>query len=197
MVRSDDTQTKDGLNDEVAQAVGDDPTATSGTATLEADEPLEPSETDVLRGELERAQAETADFRDRFLRARADLENYRRRAAQDVLRARDTGLESAVLPLLAVYDDLSRALGVGADDPAQLIPGIQAVRDGLQRNLGTLGFTEIGVRGEPFNPDLHEALTAVPAQGEEVADTVAQVVQTGFVKGDRLVRPARVIVFQS
>ena len=49
-----------------------------------------------MRAELEQSQAETADFRDRFLRARADLENYRRRAAGDVIRARDAGLDSAV-----------------------------------------------------------------------------------------------------
>ncbi len=177
-------------------AVGDDPTAIPKTIEVTPDDINESGEVEVLRGELERAHAETADFKDRFLRARADLENYRRRAAQDVLRARDTGLEGAIAPLLDVYDDLSRALSIATDDPAQLVPGIQAVRDGLKRNLDALGFTEIGVRGEVFNPDLHEALTAVTAQGDEVADTIAQVVQTGFVKGDRLVRPARVIVFQ-
>lgn len=187
-MRNDETQTKVATDD----AVGDDPTATPKADT----DTVELNEVEVLQGELERAHAETADFRDRFLRARADLKNYRRRAAQDVLRARDAGLESAVLPLLAVYDDLSRALGVGADDPAQLVPGIQAVRDGLQRNLGALGFTEIGVKGEPFNPDLHEALTAIPAGDENAADTIAEVVQTGFTKDDRLVRPARVVVFQ-
>ena len=153
------------------------------------------SETDVLRDELAHAQAEAADFRDRFLRARADLENYRRRASQDVMRARDAGLDSAVLPLLAVYDDLGRALGFSSD-PAQLLPGIQAVRDGLKRNLELLGFSETGVKGEPFDPDRHEALTAVPTQDETLANTIAEVVQIGVVKDDRLVRPALVVVFQ-
>jgi len=157
------------------------------------------SEAEVLQRELKQARAEAADFKNRFLRARADLENYRRRAAQELSRAREAGLDSAVLPLLSVYDDLGRALSVsaGADsDPAQLIPGIQAVRDGLNRNLGALGLKEIGDRGEPFNPDLHEALTAVPTQDEGAANTIAEVVQTGFVKEERLVRPARVVVFQ-
>jgi molecular chaperone GrpE len=163
------------------------------------EEATELSEAEVLRRELEQARAEAADFKNRFLRARADLENYRRRAAQELSRAREAGLDSAVLPLLSVYDDLGRALSVsaGADsDPAQLIPGIQAVRDGLKRNLGTLGLEEIGDKGEPFNPDLHEALTAVPTQDESAANTIAEVVQTGFVKDERLVRPARVVVFQ-
>lgn len=149
-----------------------------------------------LRAELEHAHAETADFKNRFLRARADLENYRRRAAQDVMRAREAGLDSAIITVLSVYDDLGRALSVAGDDPNQLIPGLEAVREGLKRNLETLGIAEIGTKGEPFNPDLHEALTAVPTQDEAAANTIAEVIQTGFVKEERLVRPARVVVFQ-
>ncbi len=186
----------------IQDAVGDDPTAADTeideTETGQTDEtPLEAmSETEVLREELEQVQSEAADFKNRFLRARADLENYRRRAAQDTLRARESGLDSAILPLLAVYDDLGRALTVSSDDPAQLIPGIQAVRESLKRNLGALGLEEVGTKGDAFDPDLHEALTTVPAQGESAADTIAEVVQTGFVKAERLVRPARVVVFQ-
>lgn len=157
-------------------------------------EPLD--EVEVLRSELEGARAEVADFKNRFLRARADLENYRRRAAQDTARAREAGLDSAIVTVLSVYDDLGRALSVAGDDPSQLIPGLEAVREGLKRNLETLGITEIGSKGEPFNPDLHEALTAVPTADEAAAGTIAEVIQTGFVKEERLVRPARVVVFQ-
>jgi len=194
-VREDDT---------IQDAVGDDPTATetemdeTETGQVQTDEtpPEALSEAEVLRSDLGQAQLEAADFKNRFLRARADLENYRRRASQDTLRARESGLDSAILPLLAVYDDLGRALTVSSDDPAQLIPGIQAVRESLKRNLGALGLEEVGTKGDAFDPDLHEALTTVPAGGESAADTIAEVVQTGFVKAERLVRPARVVVFQ-
>ncbi len=175
------------------ETVGD----TSPTDLPEAETQTDTSEADVLRAELEKARAEANDFRDRFLRARADLENYRRRAAGDVQRARESGLDSAILPLLSVFDDLGRALGVATDDPAKLIPGIQGVRDGLKRNLESLGIAEIGTKGEPFNPDLHEALTAVPTQDASAANTIAEVVQVGFTKDERLVRPARVVVYQS
>ncbi len=175
-----------------SDVVGDETPTDSAPET----ETPELSEVEVLRAELEQAQLEAADFKNRFLRARADLENYRRRAAGDVTRARESGLDSAILPLLAVYDDLGRALGFSSGDPAQLIPGLEAVREGLKRNVEALGITEIGLKGEPFNPDLHEALTAVPTQDESTANTIAEVVQTGFVKGERLVRPARVVVFQ-
>jgi len=204
---------RDDLKDQVVESgdpVGETSTGTA-TETLDADqggaeqgearqgEPAVPelSEAEVLRADLERAQAEVGDFKNRFLRARADLENYRRRAAQDVARAREAGLDSAILPLLAVYDDLGRALSMADEgDPSRLIPGIQAVREGLKRNIQALGMAEIGQAGEPFDPDFHEALTAVPTQNAEQVNTIAEVVQTGFVKDERLVRPARVVVFQ-
>jgi len=110
-------------DDEQSTVIGEPVGEASPTAAeaeqVEPAETVELSEADVLRQELEKAQAEAADFKNRFLRARADLENYRRRAAGDVQRARESGLDSAVLPLLAVYDDLGRALTVGGDDPAR------------------------------------------------------------------------------
>jgi molecular chaperone GrpE len=172
-------------------AAGDEEASGDGEAT-----PEEPEEVMLLRSELEQARAEVSDFKNRFLRARADLENYRRRAAQDAARAREAGLDSAILTVLSVYDDLGRALGVASDDPTKLLPNLEAVREGLKRNLESLGFSEIGAVGETFNPDLHEALTAVPTDDEAAVNTIAEVIQTGFVKGERLVRPARVVVFQ-
>ena len=158
---------------------------------------------EVLRSELAQAhekltqaQEETADFKNRFLRARADLENYRRRAAQDVMRARESGLDSAVITVLSTYDDLERALRVGSDDPSKLIPNLEAVQESLKRNLEALGIVQVGAQGDEFDPDLHEALTAIPTEDASAANTIAEVVQLGFVKEERLVRPARVVVYQ-
>ena len=161
------------------------------------------TDVEVLRSELaqaheklSQAQEETADFKNRFLRARADLENYRRRAAQDVTRARESGLDSAVITVLSTYDDLERALRVGSDDPGKLIPNLEAVQESLKRNLEALGIVQIGAQGDEFNPDVHEALTAVPTEDKNAANTIAEVVQIGFIKDERLVRPARVVVYQ-
>ena len=161
------------------------------------------TDVEVLRSELAQAheklaetQAETADFKNRFLRARADLENYRRRAAQDVARARESGLDSAVITVLSTYDDLERALRVGSDDPSKLIPNLEAVQESLKRNLEALGIVQVGAQGDEFNPDLHEALTAIPTDDKNAANTIAEVMQVGFVKDERLVRPARVVVYQ-
>lgn len=161
-------------------------------------------EADVLRGELarvqqdlERAKQEADEMKNKYLRVRADLENYRRRAAQDTERARAAGLDSAVLAVLPVYDDLGRALSVATDDPSQLIPGVKAVREGLLRNLEALGIKPVGAEGDDFNPEHHEALTSQPTDDPNKAGTIAQVFEVGFVKDERLVRPARVVVYQS
>ncbi len=162
-------------------------------------------ELDILRAELATAQAalelvevERDEAHTKFLRARADLENVRRRSAADTLRAREAGLDSAVLTVLAVFDDLTRALEVAdEDDPGKIVPGVRAVNESLERKLETLGIVRVGDVGDPFDPDLHEALTAMPTDDAAKDDTIAQVFEAGFRRGDRLVRPARVVVYQA
>ncbi len=137
-------------------------------------------------------------MKDRFLRTRAELENYRRRAAAESDRARESGVDSAVMPVLAVYDDLKRALeAAGTADPSQIIPGVEAVLSTLERNLDGLGIEQVGDVGDRFDPDLHEALTTVPTEEADQSETIAEVFQVGFRKGERLIRPARVVVYKS
>ncbi|MDE0527254.1 MAG: nucleotide exchange factor GrpE [Truepera sp.] len=178
--------------------------AAAEAAEQQAPPDADTGELEILRSELatlqvalEAAGDELVELKDRYLRARADLENYRRRALQDVERAREAGLDSAVLPVLTVFDDLGRALAVAdEEDPGKILPGVQSVLTALERNLDTLGIQRLGEVGDPFDPDLHEALTAVPTDDEERKGTIAEVFQAGFKRGDRLVRPARVLVFQ-
>ncbi|MBW6456990.1 MAG: nucleotide exchange factor GrpE, partial [Trueperaceae bacterium] len=160
---------------------------------------------EVWRAELARAnealglaRAELAAAEDRALRARAELENLRRRQQAELERARQQGLDGAVLPVLSVHDDLARALVAAAqsDDPAAIVPGVEAVLAGLLRKLEALGLERTGEVGEPFDADRHEAIMAVPASEPDQAGTIQSVFEAGFVQGDRLVRPARVVVYQ-
>lgn len=154
------------------------------------------AELEELRETIQGIRAEAEEARDKYVRARADLENVRRRSAGDIERAREAGLDQAVSSVLTVYDDLGRALQVAdEDDPAKILPGVRAVRDALERNLGSLDIERVGEVGDAFDPDLHEALTTVPAPDPERAGTIADVYQAGFKRGDRLVRPARVVVY--
>ena len=161
-------------------------------------------EVEILRSELSKAhasatdlQTQADDFKNKWLRSRAELDNYRRRAAQDVDRAREAGMDSALLTVMSVYDDLGRALAAADEnDSSKIIPGIRSVRDSLERNLDTLGLKKVGKIGETFDPDVHEALTAKPTENPEQAGKIADVFEVGFTKGERLVRPARVVVYQ-
>ncbi len=162
----------------------------------------ERSEVDILRDELraasERLAALEADHQaclDKMLRARADLENTRRRHAAELTRAREAGIDAVVLPLLAVYDDLARALqAADSGDPASIVPGVRSVRDTLERSLESIGVTRVGDVGEAFDPGQHEALAVVPAGEGREPGLIAEVFEAGFVRGERLVRPARVVV---
>jgi len=161
-------------------------------------------EVDVWRRELARAnealalaRAELELAEDRALRIRADLENLRRRSVAELERARQQGLDAALLPVLTVHDDLIRALSAAErSDPAAIVPGVEAVLQGLLRQLEALGLERTGEVGEPFDAERHEAILAVPAAEAGLAGTIQSVFESGFVQGDRLVRPARVVVYQ-
>lgn len=162
------------------------------------------TELELLRSELAALQERVSENdrevelqRSRALRARAELDTVRRRAAGDEDRARDAGLDAALLPVMGVFDDLRRALAASeSGDPAAIVPGVRAVMEGLERELGRLDIERVGEVGEPFDHDLHEALTTVPAPGREQSGTIAEVFEAGFRRGERLIRPARVVVYQ-
>jgi molecular chaperone GrpE len=160
---------------------------------------------EVWRAELERAQLalegalrERQEAEERALRARAELDTLRRRQAGELERARLQGLDAALLPVLVVHDDLERALAAAAksDNPASIVPGVEAVLAGLVRSLELLGLTPTGAVGEAFDANLHEAVMAVPSDDPERVGQIQSVFEVGFRQGERLVRPARVIVYQ-
>nr|WP_189066404.1 nucleotide exchange factor GrpE [Deinococcus seoulensis] len=139
-------------------------------------------------GELEK---ENADLKGRLARLAADFENYRRRTQEDVAAAQGQGISKAAEALMPVYDDMDRAVTMGAADPAKLIPGMQAVQGKILSVFAGLGLEVTGKEGEAFDPQWHEALQVVPGDEDDV---IVQVYQLGFRMGDRLVRPARVVV---
>lgn len=188
----------DDVNEDLQQEAEDTPAA-DGLNGME-------TEADVLRFELQQAQEKIGvlrdsvdDFKDKFMRSRAELDNYRRRSLADLDRARSNGLDSAVTTVLRVFDDLGRAIQV-ADDAADgsreaIVDGLRLVLDNLEKELGQLGVERYGESGDPFDPEIYEAVTAIPAQDESLAGTVAQVVQAGFRQGERTIRVAKVVVY--
>jgi molecular chaperone GrpE len=158
----------------------------------------EPRTTELLdSSEREARLAEAETQRDEYLRdlqrLAADFDNYRKRAAreQEALVAR--AHERLVRELLPVLDDLERALVAAEEhDEAKLVDGVKLVRQALQGALEREGLAEIEAEGT-FDPHVHEALLAQPAEGREHGD-VLEVIQKGYRLGDRVLRPARVVV---
>ncbi|MFB9990690.1 nucleotide exchange factor GrpE [Deinococcus oregonensis] len=136
-------------------------------------------------------EKENADLKGRLARLAADFESQRRRLQGEVDAAQGQGIAKAAESLMPVYDDLDRAVSMGVGDPTKLIPGMQAVQATMLRVFGGLGLEVTGREGETFDPQWHEALQVVPGDADDV---IVQVYQLGFRMGDRLVRPARVVV---
>jgi molecular chaperone GrpE len=130
---------------------------------------------------------------DRLLRLAADFENYKKRAAREREEYVTLANERLVKELLPILDDLERALNAAEQhEEAQLEEGVRLVHRSLASLLARNGVEEIATDGK-FDPHVHEALLAQPAEDREQGD-VLDVIQKGYRLGDRVVRPARVIV---
>ena len=139
-------------------------------------------------------QAKADENWDRYLRAAAEVENIRKRASRDVEHARKYALENFGRELLAVKDSLELGLAVGESaDADSLLQGSEATLKLLTGTLERFGVIELDPEGEPFDPELHEAMTMQPSADVEPG-SVLTVIQKGYSLNGRLLRPARVIV---
>ena len=127
------------------------------------------------------------------LRARAEIENIRRRAEQDVEKAHKFALEKFSKEMLTVVDNLERGLQAleGVDESVK--SGVELTHKGLVSTLNNFGIEAVGVVGEAFNPDLHQAISMQPAEGIE-ANHISVVLQKGYTLHGRVIRPAIVMV---
>ena len=150
------------------------------------------------KAELAERLAEVEKERDDYLndlqRVAAEFENYRKRVARDQQGLAARAHERLVKELLPVLDDLERALHAAAEhQEAQLEEGVELVHRELREALAKEGLSEIETNGH-FDPHVHEALLSQPSDQEEGA--ILDVLQKGYRLGDRVLRPARVVVSQ-
>jgi len=143
---------------------------------------------------LAESQAKADENWDRYLRAAAEVENTRKRASRDVEHARKFAIEGFGRELLAVRDSLEMGIAHGdAADASSLLEGSVATLKLLTGTLERFGVSEVDPEGEPFDPELHEAMTMQPSDTVEPG-SVLTVIQKGYSLNGRLLRPARVIV---
>lgn len=137
-----------------------------------------------------------AELSDAYLRSRAEMENVRRRAEEDVAKARKFAVESFAENLLPVKDSLEAAIAIPGATPEQLLEGVHATLRQLSAALERSRVQEISPQtAAKFDPHQHQAISVVPAAGQEPG-TVVAVLQKGYLIADRVLRPALVTVAQ-
>jgi molecular chaperone GrpE len=148
----------------------------------------EPAQEDAEREEL---AEQLARAEDRYRRALADLDNLRKRTAREVERRIEESRESLLREWLEAVDSVERALSMTPEGPVQ--EGLRSVLGQMEAILARHGVQRIGRPGEPFDPERHDAV-AVRDEDDTPDRTVVQVVRSGFAIGDRVLRPAQVVV---
>ena len=167
----------------------------------------DPSTTDAENGEsaaetverdldeLGAAKRERDEYLELAQRTRADFENYRKRVAKETSDALARGKAELAREVLPVIDNLERALESGSDPASHgaLVEGVGLVLDELRGKLGNAGVEAFDPTGEKFDPQLHEALSAQPAEGTD-AGIVLETMQKGYRLNGQVLRPAKVVV---
>jgi len=177
-----------------------DPYARPGMAPdAAAESALEGDEQARIAQLVETPSKEAADYKDRMLRTLAEMENLRKRTDREVADSRVYGISNFARDILAVADNMDRALGALDNDLREkadagnkaLLDGVELTERELHKVLEKHGVKKFEPIGEKFDPNLHQAMYEVPDPSRP-AGTVAQVVQPGYMIGERILRPALV-----
>lgn len=170
------------------------PTDDRGTAATSVGGSAAENE-DTLSTEAAELRKELDEARDRALRLQAEWENFRKRARRELDDERRYADLRLLTDLLPVLDNIQRAIDAAAKnhEGGSLLEGFKLVRQQLDTVLGQHNCTQIEAQGKPFDPNLHEAVSQMPAPGQ-TPGTVLHVVREGFLLHDRVIRPAQVII---
>ncbi|KQV10425.1 molecular chaperone GrpE [Rhizobium sp. Root1203] len=185
-----DETTKNGPDAAAAEAAADTAADVENEAAAEAAQQPDP---------LELLKAENAELRDRYLRLAADMDNLRRRTEREVKDAKSYSVAGFARDMLAVSDNLRRAIDAIPDDVrasadaglATLIEGVEMTERSMLSALERHGVRKLEPVGQKFDPNFHQAMFEVP-NPDVPNNTVVQVVQAGFTIGERVLRPAMV-----
>lgn len=185
------------IAEEIQDSVPEPEGAANGQETAETVETpeSESAEPPTIEEQLAAARAEAEDFKDRWLRSQAEFANARKRMEKQRLDTYTNATVNVMDKLLPIVDDFDRAM---ENLPEEIIghswlEGIQLVQRKLLATLENFNVQPIEALGEPFDPNMHEAITQEPTDEYE-SGAVCRVLQTGYKIGDRVIRPSLVVV---
>ena len=157
----------------------------------EQDGEEETSERDQLKNDLEKEK-------DKFLRLFAEFENYKRRTSKERIEMFKTANQEVVTAMLPVLDDFDRALNeINKAKDKNLLKGVELIHNKLKETLKSKGLEAMDIKqGEAFDPELHEAITQVPAPSDKLKGKIVDVLERGYKLGDRIIRFPKVVIGQ-
>ena len=165
-----------------------------GQDNLESFETLTGTEESKSQAELKKAQDDLAEAKDKYLRLYSEFENFRRRTAKEKLELIQTANEQLVKVMLPVIDDFERAEKAFQGSESKEMEGFLLIYNKFKKILEQTGVKRMEAKGTSFDADLHEAITQLPAPDESQKGKVLEVVEQGYLLGDKVVRHAKVVV---
>jgi molecular chaperone GrpE len=166
-----------------------------------ADRSLKPTYVQELERKLEEKDKQAQEYLSKYRQASQEFDDARARMRKELARDAERNRREVIVSLLEVLDNLDRAVdaarkaGAGSDDP--LLEGVDLVRQQFRAKLESFGVRRIDPEGAPFDPLLHEAVTAVPSANPGDDGRVVGVIRAGYQIGEEVLRPALVAVAQS
>lgn len=139
---------------------------------------------------------ELQEVKDKYLRLLAEFENYKKRTFREKLDTINTAARDTMMAILPVLDDFDRAKAMSDDDNSeeQFSEGVALVYTKLKSVLEHKGLKAMDTTGEPFDPEFHEAVTEIPAPGEEQKGLIIDTIEKGYTLNDKIIRHAKVVV---
>ncbi|MGN8070264.1 nucleotide exchange factor GrpE [Mucilaginibacter sp. SG564] len=187
--KKENTDTPENMNTAEQENLNENGQEQAPTETTEA------TTAEVLSAE-DKLKEELAQANDKYLRLYAEFDNFRRRTIKERAEARETEGKELLVALLPVLDDFERAQRSmeNAVDVAPVKEGVTLIQNKLKNILGQKGLKEMTSIGEPFDADLHEAITNIPAPTDDQKGKVIDEMEKGYYLKDRVIRFAKVIV---
>lgn len=153
------------------------------------------TEEDNEMTELEKLKQEHGELKDKFLRLYAEFENYKKRTLKEKLELMKTAAQDTMAALLPVLDDFDRAKKTADDESTDetFSDGVNLVYSKLYSVLKSKGLEPMESTGEPFDPELHDAITEIPAPSEDLKGKVVDTIEKGYMLKDKIIRHAKVV----
>lgn len=142
----------------------------------------------------EKKQDELAEMKDKYLRLFADFENFRKRTAKEKLELIQTASEKVVRELLSVMDDFDRAEKVFREKNDKESEGFFIIQNKFRKVLEAQGVKAMDTSSQVFDPDIHDAITQVPAPAEDLKGKIIDVVEKGYLLNEKVIRHAKVVI---